>query len=215
MQQSRKWFWLIITWVMTSLCLNTTWAASYSVKVKGIPAGRAELTVTQDEQHYAVKLGLYPVALAKGFGIDDMLESAEGKIRNGHYHPNAYQRQEIDGKTLLNVVFSDNHVQVKNKKGDRQFAVHPRGQDPLSQMLQIQRDLAAQSLADSYYLVTDSNQRQYVAKLQPTSDGYHVKLTEKNNADRVLNLWFDSQFELQRMEKRKRGKSDFDMRKKS
>lgn len=207
-------YWAKSLLLLTTLWASTTLAASYSVKVKGRSAGRAELTFTQDAQQYAVKLGLYPIALAKVFGIDDMIESAKGSIKNGQYQPKVYQRQEIDGKKLLNVVFSANHVKVNNKKGNSQFDIHPRGQDPLSQIAQIKHDLASQSLADSYYLVTDSNQRQYLVKQQTTSDGYHVELTEKDGGERVINLWFDAQFELQRMEKRKRGKSDFDMRRK-
>lgn len=197
--------------IAITLWMNVSMAASYSVKVKGRSAGKAELSFSENQSSYAVKLALYPIALAKMFGIDDMIESASGSIHQGHYRPKVYQRKEIDGKTLLKVVFSGQQVDVKNKKGKHRFDVHASGQDPLTQMAQIKYDLSHQALANSYYLITDSSQRQYSAKQQQTAKGYHVVLTQKPAGDRVLNLWFDKHFELQRMEKRKRGKSDFEI----
>lgn len=197
--------------IVVTLWMNASMAASYSVKVKGRTAGKAALSFSENQSKYTVKLALYPIALAKMFGIDDMIESASGSIHQGHYRPEVYLRKEIDGKTLLKVVFSGRQVDINNKKGKRQFTIHALGQDPLTQILQIKYDLSRQALADSYYLVTDSNQRQYKVKQQQNAKGYHVTLTEHPAGDRVLNLWFDKYFSLQRMEKRKRGKSDFDI----
>lgn len=200
-------------WMIMALLLlvNTSFADNYSVKVKGTKAGKATLTFSEEGGSYQVKLSLFPATLAKMFGIDDMVESAVGKVSKGHYYPVRYQRKETDGKVLMSVDFTSQNVRVKNKKGSRQFTVRKDGQDPLTQILQIRYDLQHRQLKQAYYLVTDSNQRRYRVKRVEEKNGEQIQLTEMPSGDRVITLWFDRQLVLQRMEKTKRGKRDFDI----
>lgn len=201
-------------WLLTILLIITkvAWSANYTVKVKGQSAGRATLAITlTDDQRYQVNLSLYPIALAKLFGINDMVETARGQFKAGHYYPDTYQRKKANGELLLKVVFLDKQVSSVGEKGKHRFTIDVKGQDPLTQLAQIQYDLSHQQLAEQYGLVTEKQQRDYWVKQHKTEQGYQIVLREKLTGDRVITLWFDKQFQLQRMEKTKRGQRDFDM----
>lgn len=198
--------------ILLLIVTKVAWSASYTVKVKGQSAGRATLSFTLSaDQQYKVNLSLYPIALAKLFGINDMVETAEGQFKAGYYYPKTYQRKKTNGEVLLKVEFLPQQVRSVGEKGVHQFIIETKGQDPLSQLAQIQYDLSHQKLAKQYVLVTEKQQRNYQVKNKVTVQGHQVVLREETTGDRLINLWYDKQFKLQRMEKIKRGQRDFDM----
>lgn len=181
-------------------------ADTYQVTVKGQKAGRAVLSMVQDDKYYQVKLSLFPVLLAKMFGIDDMTEAAKGVVRKGQLYPKSYQRLDKKGKSLLTVSFSKSSAKISSEEnGEKIMKIHLKGQDPLSQMAQIRYDLKKGGLQPTYYLVTDSTQQRYVAKRK----GHKVTLTQEPTKNRQLILWFDETYKLVKMQKNKKGKIQF------
>lgn len=185
-------------------------ATTYQVTVKGQKAGRAVLSMTEVGSDYQVKLALFPVMLAKMFGIDDMTEVAKGVIRKGRLYPQSYQRLDKKGKPLLAVKFNDKQAHVDSKEdGKKTLNIDALGQDPLSQMAQIRLDLKNGSIQPDYYLVTDNSQQRYTA----TQSGKKVTLTQQPSKNRQLILWFDASYDLVKMQKNKKGKVQFFMEK--
>ncbi|PID66076.1 MAG: hypothetical protein CR975_04750 [Gammaproteobacteria bacterium] len=185
-------------------------ANTYQVTVKGQKAGRAVLSIQQDDSTYQVKLSLFPVLLAKMFGIDDMTETAKGVVRNGHLYPQHYQRLDKKDQPLLSVKFGGQQAHIDSAEdGKKTLPIHKKGQDPLSQMAQIAYDLKHDTLQDSYYLVTENSQQRYAAKKQ----GQKVTLTQQPSKKRQLILWFDAQYQLIKMQKNKKDKVHFLMEK--
>lgn len=183
-------------------------AREYSVSVKGISAGKATLSIQQTEETYKVQLTLYPNMMAKMFDIDDMREVSEGTIIDGHAFPNHYKREELSGKQLLSVAFLNDKVNI-NKEGEKKhFSIEKMAQDPLSQVVQIQRDLKAGRVAWGYYTVTDRAQYYSIAKQK----GRQIDLIRQKKKGSVVSLWFDKNYELTRMRKTSGGKVSFDMR---
>lgn len=199
---------LLLT-ALSILAFQIAYADNYAVTVKGQKAGRAELNINVNDDSYNVKLGLYPVMLAKLLGIDDMIETAKGSIRQGQFYPTNYRSTDKKGKTLLNVNFAGTTAKVTSEeKGRKTLTIDKKGQDPLSQIAQIQHDLEKGAIQKDYYLVTDDNQRRYSA----VATGKKVTLTEQPSKRRQLILWFDDQLTLVKMQKNKAGKVDFLMK---
>lgn len=199
---------IILASVLFSVMTGQLFAQQYEVTVKGQRAGKAELQMDVSDNSYHVELAVYPNGLAKLFGIDDMIDSASGTLKKGHYYPKAYGRKEVEGKQLLSVDFSSNQVNTTGKDGAKQFTIETMAQDPLTQILQIQTDLKNQQLASHYFLVTENNQQRYDAT--KTSD--KVVLKQQGKGTRMISLWFDKDYQLTRMQKQKRGKVQFDMK---
>ncbi|PIE45396.1 MAG: hypothetical protein CSA45_03405 [Gammaproteobacteria bacterium] len=196
------------------LLMSTTmlsYGERYKVMVKGQRAGKAELVFEESNGVYQTSLTLYPNLLAKAFGVKEMREYAEGKIKGGHYYPNHYSRKTLKGKTLLSVAFQGHQVTANRKGKRRQFAINPMGQDPLTQLAQIKRDLAHQAVVSkTYHLVTEKSQRHYSATVKTLDDGYQIHVRQKNG-NRAIQLSFNKQGVLLRMTKMKKGKKVFDM----
>lgn len=178
----------------------------YQVSVKGRHAGEAIWQVTQTEDRYEITLELHPIALAKILGIDDMTEKTSGTHSKGYYQPQYYQRVDMKGKSLLDVRFMPSQIQVKDKKGERQVQIPKAGQDPLTEMLQLQSDYRANRLQPVYHLVTESSVRAYHA----VQKGQQIQLTTEDKK-RQLILWFDKNGAIKRMQKIKNGNIEFDM----
>lgn len=194
---------------------SASFAQQFSVKVKGQSAGRAELVLNVGKTDYTASLTLYPNMMAKMFGIDDMRDISQGTVRKKHFYPKHYTRKTLDGKSLFSVSFSPKLAKIVNEGKNNQLAINALGQDPLAQIAQIRYNLVHQiALPKTYYLITEKSQQQYGASSQKTESGTQVTLTQKPNGTRVLKLWFDKKNNLQRMQKLKRGKTDFDMRRK-
>ncbi|MGY0399388.1 MAG: hypothetical protein ACWIPH_05530 [Ostreibacterium sp.] len=188
------------------------YAVNYKVSIKGVSAGSCTFTIHSDTTSYQVDLLLYPSLLAKMFGIDDMKDISNGVIKNNHFYPKSYSRVSLKGnKTLFTVEFLGEQAKFLLKGKSITKDINLMGQDPLTQIAQIQFDLRQSALASKYYLVTEDTQRVYAAVLQKTANGDKVILTQILNADRIITLWFDNEIELQRMQKQKRKKIDFDM----
>lgn len=188
-------------------------AHDYRVAVKGQQAGKASLTINVDHDQYHVNLALFPSGLAKLF-LSDMVDSSRGVIQQGHFYPRRYERQEKKGQVLFSVDFNNTQATLMNKGKTQTLTVKSMGQDPLTQIVQIANDIKHKRLANQYDLITEKSQQQYRAESKPTNKGYHIVLTQQPNSDRIIHLWFDSAQVLTRMHKIKRGKSQFDMRKK-
>lgn len=188
-------------------------AGEYKVKVKGHHAGKAKLEITTTQKAYSVELTLYPSMMAKMFGIDDMRDTSKGIIQGGHFYPKTYRRNTLKGNSLFAVDFLKNQAKQTNKGKTTTITVNPKGQDPLAQIAQIQSDLQGNNVGLNYYLITEKSQRLYLAKTQKTKDGNLVILSESPKANRIIRLWFSRDGVLQRMQKEKRGKIQFDMTK--
>lgn len=210
----------ISMWIRTALLLLGVWlgvvaaqttTADYTVSVKGKKAGKATLSITRQQQHYQVDLTLYPNVLAKLFGIDDMRETAVGSITEEHFYPGSYKRQTLDGKTLMAVSINGEQASLDKQGEQESFTISSQSQDPLTQIAQIQHDLQRGKLASKYTLLTEKTLRDYTAKEQVSDADRLVILTQQPRGERVLRLWFDKQGLLRRMQKNKRGKTDFDM----
>lgn len=199
--------------LVVGLCfLMQTMAQDYDVSVRGMGAGKAKLNITSDGTSYQAILKLYPNLLASLAGVGNWVDSSKGKIIQGHFQPSVYQR--TDGKKrLLSVKFVGEQAQVNNDDGSKTLSISSIGQDPMSQIAQIQYDLKADQLSPSYYLVTDNNQRLYYSRLVKTGGTTQVILSQEKGGDRTIILWFDANLQLIRMKKTKRGKVDFDMTK--
>lgn len=199
-------------WVL-SVFLSTQIAVAsnqYEVTVKGQKAGQAVLSISQNDQDYQVKLALFPVLLAKMFGINDMTETAKGVVRKGHLYPQSYRRLDKKGNSLLTVKFAKQQANINSRKdGEKSLEIATLGQDPLSQMAQIRLDLKNGAVKSTYYLVTDSAQQSYSAVQQ----GKKVTLTQQPSKNRQLILWFDEAYELVKMQKNKKGRVQFLMEK--
>lgn len=199
--------------LLISTCLNiqiSFAATTYNVTVKGQKAGRAVLSINQLDKDYQVKLSLYPVLLAKMFGIGDMTESASGVVRKGHLYPKIYLRTDKKGEKLLSVDFANDIARIDSKKdGQKTLSIDTLGQDPLSQMAQIRFDLQNNVVKSTYYLVTDNSQQRYRA----VQEGKKVTLTQHPSKSRQLVLWFNDAYELIKMQKNKKGKIQFFMNK--
>lgn len=188
-------------------------AAEYKVKVKGHHAGKAKLEITTTKEAYSVELTLFPNMMAKMFGIGDMRDTSKGVIQGEHLYPKTYRRNTLKGKSLFAVDFLKNQAKQTNKGKTTTITINPKGQDPLAQIAQIQSDLRLNKVASQYFLITEKSQRLYLAKTQKTKNGKLVILTQSPEANRIIRLWFDTQGELLRMQKEKRGKIQFDMNK--
>ncbi len=184
---------------------------SYQVSVKGHRAGEATLAITAEANAYQVVLTLYPNAMAKLLGIDDMREMAVGHINEGHYYPKRYDRKTLDDEQLLSVDFDGKQAYIEKYGHSSKLPISLDSQDPLTQIAQIQYDLLHGQLAKSYALLTDKTLRKYQTDLSEKKQWRVVTLTQIPKGERVLKLWFDKQGLLQRMQKNKRGKKDFDM----
>lgn len=192
------------------LLLLTAWgqAREYTVSVRGISAGKANLSIQQTGGAYQAQLTLYPNMVAKMFDINDMREVAVGKIIEGKLVPSSYKREELSGKVLLSVEFFDKQVKVDEQGEKRNFRIEKFAQDPLSQIIQIQHDLKAGKVAWGYYTVTDKAQYYSDARQK----GRQINLTQTNKSGDMVSLWFDEGYELTRMLKRSEGKVVFDMK---
>ncbi len=184
---------------------------SYQVSVKGHRAGEATLAITAEADAYQVVLTLYPNAVAKLLGIDDMREMAVGHINERHYYPKRYDRKTLNGEQLLSVDFYGKQAHIEKDGHSSKLPISLDGQDPLTQIAQIQYDLLHGKLAKFYTLVTEKKLRKYQADLSNKKQWRVVTLTQQPKGERVLKLWFDKHGLLQRMQKNKRGKKDFDM----
>lgn len=193
----------IFSLFLITLFISNANADSYSVKIKGISAGTAVFTSEQKGGVYSVKLALYPNFLAR-LKIGDLVESSTGTFKNGHFYPTHYRRTDENGNTLLGVKFVNTMVDVqKEGKFARKFGIEKKGQDPLSQIVQIQHDLKNAKLAQNYYLVTDKSQKKYAAQLSRDKQGVLVTLTEQPSQYRQIKLWFSNDFSLIKMQKNK------------
>lgn len=184
-----------------------SFAQSYAITYKGISAGKAKLSISSQANRYRVELALFPAALAKLSGIDDMVESAEGAIKAGHFYPKSYRRIDNDGNLLLTVTFNGKSAKIQEGEASKTLAIAALGQDPLSQMAQIQHDLQAGTISAQYILVTERNQKVYKA----VREGNVVTLTEHPSKNRRLKLWFSDDYQLDKMQKIKKGKVQFAM----
>ncbi len=196
------------------LCfVSLSQADEYNVTVKGNSAGKAKLDMVVGDKNYAVNLTLHPNIMAKMFGIADMRDSSKGIVKNGHYYPKTYRRQTLKGNSLFAVDFLGKQAKQTHKGKTRTVNIDPKGQDPLTQIAQIQYDLRHNKLASRYHLITEKKQRLYLANLQNVSGGKLVVLKQSPQPKRIIRLWFNRQGKLLRMQKEKRGKIDFDMSK--
>lgn len=195
-------------------CFTLLQAAEYRVVVKGHNAGDAKLSMTENKNTYRVSLTLLPNGLAKLLGISDMEDVSKGYIQAGHYFPQTYQRHTLKGKHLFSVDFSGSQAKQNHKGQTKKVTVNPKGQDPLAQIAQIRHDLQHNQMSLQYYLITEKSQQLYHASMQTTATGRKVILTQSPKPDRIVRLWFDKDWQLQRMQKEKRGKIDFDMNRK-
>ncbi|MPV85155.1 hypothetical protein [Ostreibacterium oceani] len=201
------------------LLLLSAWAQAqqYDVTVKGVNAGKAALQYEINASTYAVSLALYPSGVAKLFGVDDMQEKAAGVIKANQFYPESYGRYPLSsggdttGEPLLSVAFIDDMLEVREADGYERLPLMQSGQDPLTQILQIQQDIAKGQLRSEYILVTDTNQRTYVATLDQQANTNQVQLTQAAGGERVIKLWFDVNNTLLKMQKIKRGKIDFEI----
>ncbi|MBS9778213.1 MAG: hypothetical protein KGV50_05555 [Gammaproteobacteria bacterium] len=201
----RKIFFILFLFVFSSH------ATEYKVTVKGHSAGSARLLISTTQENYKVSLVLLPSMLAKMFGIDNMEDSSSGTIMKGHFYPSLYCRATLDGKKMFSVSF-DKGVAKKNIEGKfSEVDINTLGQDPLTQIAQIQYDLTKGVLAERYILITEKTQRTFVTKRIISDTENMVVLTQTPKSDRIIQLWFDDKYSLNRMQKIKRGKIDFDM----
>ncbi len=197
--------------LLSVLLFSVSQAAQYKVKVKGTDAGKAELNIIVKGNTYSTALTLYPNMLAKMFGITNMKDASRGVIQQGHFQPKKYQRKTLKGKLLFVVSFLGKQAKKTYKGKTTTVNIHTLGQDPLTQIAQIQFDLKQHTLADRYHLITEKSARTYTVNRKNVNNGTLVTLTETPSAKRVLRLWFSGNGELLRMQKEKRGKIDFDM----
>lgn len=195
--------------IFALLLVTASHADSYDVIIKGQRAGRADLAIHHQAEYYQIDLALYPVALAKLFGIDDMFETVTGEIRAGHFYPQNYRRVNDTGHTLLNVSFVNEIAQVTEKNKRKQLKISALGQDPLSQIAQIQQDLQQNRLQPTYDLISKNKQHRYQAKLR----GKQVILTEQPSGRYQIHLWFDETFALTKLEKHKGSNLQFSVHK--
>lgn len=193
------------------LCLwqQSAWAETYTASYKGF-SGRAELDIVQDATDYRVTLAIYPDSLLAKLAISSLVDSSQGTINQGHYTPGSYRRVKNGDKPMLSVDFLGDKVSVVDKNGSKEMAISALGQDPLSQIVQIQHDLRLGQLQSAYYLVTNHNERRYDVSWnqQSANAGYQVTLTEHPSKHRVLQLWFDETLTLKKMQKVKNGELD-------
>lgn len=185
-------------------------AQDYDVSVRGMSAGKANLTMTSDGKSYQTTLKLFPNLIAKMAGVGNWVDSSQGKIVKGHFQPVHYQRTD-GNQRLLSVKFMGKKAQVNNEDGKKTLRIHRLGQDPMSQIAQIQYDLKKGKRLADYYLVTDKNQRLYHSQLLKKGQNTQVSLIQEKGGERTITLWFDNHQQLLRMKKTKRGKTDFDM----
>ncbi len=193
------------------LCISTLQAAEYKVSIKGHSAGTAKLLMATEQDRYEVSLTLFPNAVVRMFGIKGMSDVSRGSLVDGHYFPRSYRRTDTSGKLLFSVDFDNDVAKKKNKGKVSVVGINPNGQDPLTQIAQITHDLQKGALAPEYHLITEKTQRVFTAKLTHSDGKKLVVLTQKPKSDRIIKLWFDGDLHLYRMQKRKRGKMDFDM----
>lgn len=184
----------------------------YNVVIKGQQAGRAELEINTSDAGYHVDLTLYPNLLARMLGVENMKESSAGTLKQGHFYPKHYQRITLKGKQLFSVDFDKTKAIMVTDEGTKSVFIDMKGQDPLAQIAQIQYDLQHQGVGLTYHLITEKSQHRYSAKTIKNAEGYRVVLTQQPEANRIIRLWFDNHYELSRLQRKKRGKVQFDIK---
>ncbi len=200
---------ILIGLITAQAALAEGYSASYKAHYKDVE-GEAKYTISQDSDgHYSVELSIVPDNFLLKLTVGDLVDKVSGQFKGGHFYPESYQRK-TDGEVTLNVDFIDNIAYVFDSKGKRQFPVSQLGQDPLSQIAQVQFDMGNRRLQPSYYLVTNKNQRRYDA----IREGDKVVLSEYPSRKRQLTLWFDTYAtRLLKMQKNKGPKKSFFMEK--
>ncbi len=195
----------------TSIAFSDNHSVSYDASYKGF-SGSATLEFSQNGGHYKAELAMRP-GLAWRVIISSLVDSVEGSFENGHFKPAHYRRIKNGDSIMLDVAFADDKVTTTNDEGKkRTFSISADGQDPLTQIVQIQYDLKHNQLKPVYHLVTDRNQRNYTA----TQQGSQVTLIEQGTKKpRRFVLSFTSDGDtLIKMEKFKKGKSELTIQKK-
>lgn len=205
-------------WGMAQENNTTSYSESYSASYKGF-SGRAELSIEENNTNYQVVLAIYPQSLLAKMAISSLVDSSQGNIRQGRYYPQRYRRVKNGDKQMLAVSFADNKATVIDKRGSKAITLSALGQDPLSQIVQIQHDLRLGTLQPAYYLVTNRSERRYnVVSATGKSDKgamqkYQVTLVEHPSKNRTLHLWFDEALRLTKMQKFKHGELDLQIEK--
>ncbi len=195
----------------TSLAFSDSYNASYDASYKGF-SGSATLAFSQEGGHYTAELAMRP-GLAWRVVISSIVDSVEGTFDNGHFKPTHYRRIKNGKSTMLDVAFAGENVTTIDDEGEKKtFSVSADGQDPLTQIVQIQYDLKHNQLKPVYHLVTDRNQRNYAA----TQQGAEVTLIEQGTKKprRFVLSFADNGDTLIKMEKFKKGKSELTITKK-
>ncbi len=204
---------LIKTTALATLLLSSlSWAGSYTAKYhasyKGM-SGDANYTVNEENGTYRATLSIIPNNLLVKMAVGSLSDNVSGSFADGRFYPSYYQREK-NGQTDLSVTFGNQQVTVSEDGEKKQFSISPFGQDPLSQMAQVQYDMQHGQLQSEYHLVTNSSQRTYSVSRQ----GNRVILTEKPSKYRQLILEFDNNAStLLKMQKHKGGKLKFFMEK--
>jgi len=205
-----KTFFIILLFIA---CLPSNALAKnlYTVTVKGQHAGDADFIIEESQDHFQIVLNVFPVMLVKLFGIEEMMESAKGIIKSGHYYPAVYQRITLNGKKLLTVNFSKDQAIITHQGQTIRKNIPALSQDRLTQIAQIRYDLKHQRVKTSYLLLTEKSLHRYHASV----DGHRVTLRQANNSGRSITIWFDYNYYLEKMEKRKHDKLQFRLVRKS
>ncbi len=199
----------LVTVIMVQSAVAESYSARYKAHYKGVE-GEAEYVVNKGSNgHYSAELSIVPDNFLLKMTVGSLVDKVSGQFRNGHFYPENYHRK-ADDEIALSVDFLDDNAYISDDKGNRQFPISQLGQDPLSQIAQIQFDIQNHQLQSSYYLVTNKKQRRYEAQ----QVGNKVILNEYPSRKRQLILWFDSSAStLLKMQKNKGPRRDFVMEK--